>query len=119
MASTMDSAPATGDTFRGILGRAVAGDVVAPDRAQAALRSIEDGDVEQVPAIAFLTALRMQGRLQADPVELEAVLRHRAPGPAGPASGFTDILDVVLAGDDLTPDMAQAAFGLILSLIHI
>ncbi|MCE2564044.1 anthranilate phosphoribosyltransferase [Komagataeibacter sp. FNDCF1] len=114
MAGTMDSGPSTSDTFRAILGRAVAGGVVAPEEAQAALRSIENGDVEQVPAIAFLTALRMQGRVQADPVELEAVLRHRAPGPAGPASGFTDILDVVLDGRDLTPDMAQTAFGLIM-----
>ncbi|NVN37353.1 anthranilate phosphoribosyltransferase [Komagataeibacter swingsii] len=114
MASSRDSASAASTTFRNILGRVAGGEVVASDIAQTAIKHIESGDAGEVPGIAFLTALYMQGKLRSDPVELESVLLHRNPDPAAMTPQFREILDWTLDGHALTPEMAQAAFDQIM-----
>ncbi|GAN88554.1 anthranilate phosphoribosyltransferase [Komagataeibacter intermedius] len=114
MASSRDSASVASTTFRDSLGRVAGGEVVAPEQARDALEAIKSGAVGDVPAIAFLTGLYMQGRILADPVELEAELRNRAPADAGMTPEFRDILDQTLDGRALDADMAQAAFDQIM-----
>ncbi|GCE82944.1 anthranilate phosphoribosyltransferase [Komagataeibacter diospyri] len=128
MASSRDSASVASTTFRDILGRVAGGEVVAPEQVKVALDAIRSGGVDEIPAIAFLTGLYMHGRILADPVELEAELRNRAPAgetsdaqpgntvPATPAMTpeFREILDWTLAGHALNADMAQVAFDQIM-----
>ncbi|KAB8124944.1 anthranilate phosphoribosyltransferase [Komagataeibacter medellinensis] len=114
MGSTMDSAPTASTPFHDILGRVVGGEIVAPGQVRAALEAIKSGTVGEVPAIALLAGLHMQGRIMADPVELEAELRNRPTADAGMTAEFRDILDTALAGQALDAEMAQAAFDQIM-----
>ncbi|ARW16289.1 anthranilate phosphoribosyltransferase [Komagataeibacter europaeus] len=134
MASSRDSASAASTMFRDLPGRVAGGEVVAPEQVKAALDAIKAGAMEEIPAIAFLTGLYIQGRILSDPVELEAELRNRVPaggvrdndaataaGPGGNASAaaamtpeFREILDWTLAGRALDATMAQVAFDQIM-----
>ncbi|MGS0648106.1 anthranilate phosphoribosyltransferase [Komagataeibacter melomenusus] len=114
MDSTMDNAPDPQAAFRDILGRVVGQGAVPPELAQAGLAQVRAGQVAEIPAVAFLTGLRLRGLLHADPVELEGVLTGRAADPSAASATFRAIVDAVLDGRDLSPEMADEAFGLVM-----
>ncbi|WP_308720960.1 anthranilate phosphoribosyltransferase [Komagataeibacter xylinus] len=114
MGGMTDTPPTAKAAFGDIVQRIVGPGHVPTEVARAGLDQITNGNVDEIPAIAFLTALRMRDLISADPVELEGVMRQRPADPSPCSARFRTILDTVLDGDRLMPDMAREAFGLIM-----